>query len=774
MRKYFKILFGFSVFSVVLSAWAAAPSNPRSNSGKIANIRETGITSSANRTGTPERARTSTRVPGSSVRSTTNQPIRNSFPRTGTRGAVLSRAAALSNNTRDGKTLSGPARSAVARATAIFNDVSKIGSGYAACRESYATCMDQICANANDTYRRCFCSERFTKFREIEDKLDQAMILLQDFQDNNLNAVDKTAAEVNAMYSATVGEAAIKKDTSAASKALDQISKLLSGGSSTVNTTNSSSLGILSLDFSFDDWDNVWDGGTDSIFGFGTQDISTLEGKALFDASQRQCVNLSRDNCASDAVFSMARSSYNVLITQDCNTYEKSLNKKRETVAAAVRTAEKYLREARLEEYRSHNSADFNECLDRVRTSILADTACGAGYKRCLDPTGAYIDGATGNPIYTPRLFELEQTIDLGGMTSSGMATDILGQNQTYSAWLDRYRNRVTRDLDTCRDIADDVWTEFKRNAIIEIAQAQTAKIEEVKGSCVETMAECYDSTTKQLVNFDQDTAKTAAALGRYAAQNMCHEKVVTCAALFGGHNAPACQFDARGHLTIDGARCGLEALLTYVDAVNSISIVERCESGLRENFKNLCTPETGTYGYPYNCKKMTESETDPMGIAYVAQNYAVKYCQDPTDKQEKYDDIKNSAIKTVVSSVVDELQSEISLSLKAICESLDGYWDSFNSTIDLPSGMTNLLSKFYNNVYGGDKEQTTWGTCYENSAHLRCLDFAEETDSDGNPMASWNETLGQCTLTDAWYRDRCENWLNGYYENLVCYVANQ
>lgn len=767
MRKYLKILLGFSVFSVIFSAWATSPSNPRSDTSKVANIRETDVVSGQ------ERARSSTRVPASTARTAMNQPIRGSFPRVGMRGAVLSRVAALSSNTRTGKTVSSPARSAVARATTVFNDVSKIGSGYAACRESYATCMDQICANANDTYRRCFCSERFTKFREIEDKLDRAMILLQDFQDNHLNAVDKTAAEVNAMYSATVGEAAIKKDTSAAAKALDQISKLLSGNSSTYGTTNSSSLGILSLDFSFDDWDNIWDGGTDSIFGFGGQDISTLEGKALFDASQRQCVNLTRDNCASDAVFSMARSSYNVLISQDCNTYEKNLNKKRETVAAAVRTAEKYLREARLEEYRSHNSADFNECLDRVRTSILADTACGAGYKRCLDPTGAYIDGATGNPIYTPRLFELEQTIDLGGMTSSGMATDILGQNQTYAVWLDRYRNRVARDLDTCRDIAEDVWTEFKRNAIIEIAQAQTAKIEEVKGSCVETMAECYDSTSKQLVNFDQNTAKTAAALGRYVATSMCHEKVVTCAALFGGHNAQACQFDARGHLTSDGARCGLEALLTYVDAVNDINIVERCESGLRNYLTQLCTPETGTYGYPYNCHKMIKSDTESMGIAYVAQQYAVNYCQDPTKRKDEYDDIANSAIKTVVSSVVDELQSEISLSLKAICESLDGYWNSFNSTIDLPSGMTNLLSKFYNNVYGGDKEQTTWGTCYENSERLICLAIAEETDDNDNPLATWNETLGQCMLTDAWYRDRCENWLDGYYENSVCYVKN-
>ena len=61
-----------------------------------------------------------------------------------------------------------------ARATAVFTDISKIGGGYAACREAYATCMDQFCANANDTYRRCYCSEKFTEFRDTENALDEA------------------------------------------------------------------------------------------------------------------------------------------------------------------------------------------------------------------------------------------------------------------------------------------------------------------------------------------------------------------------------------------------------------------------------------------------------------------------------------------------------------------------------------------------------------------------------------------------------------------------
>ena len=54
------------------------------------------------------------------------------------------------------------------------------------------------------------------------------------------------------------------------------------------------------------------------------------------------------------------------------------------------------------------------------------------------------------------------------------MGKDILSQNAAYNKFLEGYRNYVTRELDTCRDIADFVWNEFKRNAIIEIAQAQS------------------------------------------------------------------------------------------------------------------------------------------------------------------------------------------------------------------------------------------------------------------------------------------------------------
>ncbi|MBO7509317.1 MAG: hypothetical protein J6T57_03525 [Alphaproteobacteria bacterium] len=689
-------------------------------------------------------------------------------------------------NARAGKNMSsspigGMARSGVARATAVFNDLGKIGSGYAACRESYATCMDQMCAMANDTYRRCFCSDRFTQFRDIENALDRAMIMLQQFQDNNLNAVDKTAAEVNAMYSATVGEQAIKKDTSGAAKMLDEINDLLSGKKTTGVSSSSTSLGVLDLDFS-SDLDDIWSGDGSSLFSSEGQDLSTLEGAALFNAAQKQCVRLTKNNCENDAVFSMSKSSYNILITQDCNVYEKTLNKKRETVASAVREAERYLREARLEEYRSHNSADVNECIAKVRVAMLADTACGENYKRCLDPTGAYVNGATGEPIYSPRLFQLEKTIKLEGVTSSETVnTDILGQNKDYDKFLENYRKYVTRELDTCRDIADFVWTEFKRNAVIEIAQAQSAKIEEVKASCVDTIAECYDTTTQSLVNFDKNTATAAGALGRYASADMCHEQVIACAMLYAPNDNTQCQFDGRGHLTNSTQNCGLQALLNYVSTVDDLNVVEKCSEAIDEYVTKLCTPEDGnSYGYPYNCRRMTSGDrqteeidwTDNMNVEVAIKNYAISNCMKPTNNPEKktgreaYDLLENT-VKTKVGAILADVRYAIRESLGDVCESLGGHWFR-----DVQPG-ANAFALFYNTVSGrgsNDPAIASWGYCYENSEKIACESY-NSADEDSTTMTRWDSATETCTFYDAWYKQMCEGAMGGYWDTDTCYV---
>ena len=679
----------------------------------------------------------------------------------------------------------GASRGSNARATAVFSDISAIGGGYAQCREAYATCMDQFCANANDTYRRCVCSARYDEFRDTENAIDQALSLLAQFQDNNLTAVNLSAEEVNAMYTATEGENAIKRDTSAAAGLLADINDLLSGKSSSVssNSNNSTSLGILTVDFT-SDMDDIW-GGSSSIFDADTGvDLAALTGEDLYSQSSRQCLEIVADSCENSAVLNMARSAYSIMITQDCNLYERNINTQKEGLEQTVRTAEKYLREARLEEYQSHNSADVNECITNVRTAIQSEAACGPNYERCLDYSGAYINQSTGEAIYSPRLFQLENLIKLPGVNSAGSGDmDVLGANSEFNEFLDSRRMFAETALDTCRDISDIVWEEFKRQALIEIAQAQDEKIEEVKMSCVSTMADCYDTQTGALQDFDTTTSQYSGALSARAARSMCEEKVIACAALYGGNET--CEFDGNGHLvTSDGAsgtaaneRCGLAALLDFVDTVDTARIVEGCEVALENYLIDMCTPTTGDMGYPWNCRNLTIDD-----VTGRLEDFAVQNCGMAESEIGDEGTFASGDVRQQITDVTAELFEDLGEQLAATCESLDGYWvydESYNTVLYGDSNIqTNtssrigdnaaLLTGFYSSVFGGS-QVTEWGTCYENTTMVRCLAYNDGLETE---VATYDLARDECTFTSEWYRKQCEELLGGYYENSVCYVA--
>ena len=652
----------------------------------------------------------------------------------------------------------GASRSSMARATAVFNDISKIGGGYAACREAYATCMDQFCANANDTYRRCICSAKYTDIRNTENAIDQALTMLAQFEDNNLAAVELSAEEVSAMYSATEGEAAIKRDTSAAAQMLSEIDDLLAGrstssSSSTSTNNDSTSLGILSVDFT-SDLDDIWSNTGSSIFD--TQDtgvdLASLEGQELYNQVNAQCLELIADSCENEAVLTMARSAYSIMIQ-------------------TIRTAEKYLREARLEEYRAHNSADVNECITAVRTAILGDMACGPNYEKCLDYTGAYFNSTTGEPIYSPRLFEAVNLIKLPGLSTSseeGEADDIIGSNADFNEFLDSKRIYAESALDTCRDLSDIVWDEFKRQAIIEIAQAQDEKIEEVKMSCVSTMAECYDTQSGQLKDMDTTTSQYAGAISAAAAREMCKDQVIACASLYG--DTDGCKFDGNGRL-VDGTgnrgaandRCGLTELLAFVDTVDTVRVAEGCETALDNYLQELCTPPSGELGYPFQCALMSMDE-----LTTQINNFADQNCTSFLDSDLNNGENSTINVDTKITNAIDSIKDELDYQLMDLCESTyEGYWLSPDDN-GFDDAHT-LQQAFYSGVYGGNQnaDELSWGKCVQNNTRISCENY---NDADKDPVASYNQTLDQCDFTNTWFEAKC-SLLGGYFENGVCYT---
>lgn len=733
------------------------------------------VTRSATRraTTTASRAATSNVTSRTATRNTTSvaTPRSATVARTGVMGAMRAAYTPTTSGRNGASAGANTSRAAVARATAVFDDISKIGGGYATCREAYATCMDQFCAKANDTYRRCFCSSRFTEFRDTEAALDQAKTLLIQFENNDLNAVDKTAAEVNAMYTATAGEMAIKNDTSGAAAMLSEIGDLLSGKKKATNQTTISANGLIDIDFSTS-LDDVWGDNSSSVFASNNTgtDLSTLEGQSLYTSAQNQCLALITESCENDAVLTMAKSSYNILITQDCNAYKKKIDSQRETVKQTVRTAEKYLREARLEEYRSHNSADVNECLAKVKTAVTADTACGTNYQRCLDYTGAYVNQNTGDVIPSPRLFQLEDLITLSGGVDGA---DVLSQNPKFDEFLETKRMFATSALDSCRDIAATVWQEFKRSALIEIAQAQSAKIEEVRMSCVNTMSQCYDTQTNALKNFDKTTAQASGAVSAYAARSMCQDRVIACASLYG--NTSQCKFDDNGRLVsgnstaTDGAsRCGLSALLAFVDTVDTVRVAEGCASSIDNYVQKLCTPTSGDQGFPWNCRKLSKER-----LTENIKKFAVANCGNPNststnsdDTDANYDALPQQT-QTQVEKAISDVRDQVSDQLSGVCEGLNGYWIYTGDTTGRGDGKD--LAAFYSSVFGAsgaDSNNGTLGRCVENSTMVRCQAY----NTDGVQYATYDRAQDECTFTDDWYKLKCQE-LGGYYDGGVCYT---
>jgi len=725
-----------------------------------------------------------------------------SLPGLAAPGAVMARAARNATTAIPGGVIT--ARSATpaattARATAIFNDMSKMGTGYAQCYEAYNTCMDQFCAGANNIFRRCFCSDKFKQFRNTESAIDQAKSLLVEFNDNNLNAVDKTPEEVKAMYSATAGEKALKRDTSAASKMLAQIEDLLSGKTTTVysgQTVDLSSVNFLDIS-------DIW-ASPDDWLSTGGRNMSQLEGLELYNEAGRQCQNTIAASCPDQATLNMVRSAYSILIAQDCNTYERKVATTKETIAQTVRQAYNILRQARLDEYRAHNSPDVNTCLAKVRDLILSDNVCGPGYKRCLDPTGMYINATTGMPIYSPRLFNLANSIKL---SDTG---DPVSNNPMFSRNLDTKRKFAQTALDTCQNIADTVWNEFKKAAIIEIAQAQNDAIESVKNTCVSTMKECYDTQNNALAGFDTTTAQASGALAAQTTRYMCADKVLACAALFCGNaNYNALSTDAgvcppcnlSGSQITNADQCGLQSLLTFVGSVSDMQAAEGCKAALQNYAVQICTPPgTSSYGYPYGCRIQNEETTRQQ-----LQTYARSHCQilnsaTGTDPSSEWCPNCVAGTNTAIESLLAEIREGISSNLQSLCNKYGGMWATDkDAVIAMGEDSVTLEPSFLSSVYGGIDnlrratmvgtgssatrgfELTTdasgksviktstlsyigTGMCLLSSAAVSCRQ--QDKDTGGMGYVTFNPITGECDFDDGWYRIRCEGFLGGTWNS--------
>ena len=459
-------------------------------------------------------------------------------------------------------------RAAATTATKTF------GSNYTSCRDAYFTCMDQFCATQNESYRRCVCSSKLKDIKKQEQLLSQTADSLKDFEELNIDMISKTANEVKSMLSASEGESAIKKDKSDSAKTLNNISNVLTKSKSTATKNNMDIAGDIK---------SIWS--TTNLIGGA--DIANLTGEALFNAVHAQCSELVAPDCG-ESDLKMVSSAYGMYIENDCSMLETNLSKKKTSANAAIRETRHKMQDTRLENYDAHNSVNINDCIANVRKDITADSACGQGYIHCLDFSGKYFNSTTGAPIYSPEFYQIEKQISLSG--------DVLknSQNSAFINMLDRKRAFATKSLDLCRDNADDVWSEFLRQALVEIYQGQQERVKTVKNECLKVVNECYLKQSDSLKEFSGNNSKINLGQTLELSEEMCAEKLNTCSNLYGG-----------------GPK-GLSVLVSTMTGITDATVEQSCPDLLTSYVASICAVPTrdSAHTYPYGCRKYAPGES--------------------------------------------------------------------------------------------------------------------------------------------------------------------
>ena len=316
---------------------------------------------------------------------------------------------------------------------------------------------------------------------------------------------------------------------------------------------------------------------------------------------------------------------------------------------------------------------------------------------------------------------------------------------------------------------------------MIKISQAQDEKIEEIKMSCVSTMKDCYDTQSDALKSFDDTTAQASGALAARASRDMCSDKVLACAALYSRDGDEVCKVDARGKIT-NASTCGLASLVNFVGTVDDVRVAEGCGTAVENYLKNLCTPSTGTEGYPWNCRLRafgnlngnhswaSSAQNSGKDLVSMVINYAIDNCGVGTEGT-----LETRSQNEVVQQL-ETLREELGDLIDEKCEAADGIWVDAGDTDSTGLSDGTVIDSFYSVNFGKsyaraqeDYNVDSWGKCIRNSVKTRCE--AEDKRTGSNGYATYDASTGQCNFTIEYYKYQCEQVLGIWTDDNNCYI---
>lgn len=442
---------------------------------------------------------------------------RTSTKNVATRTATTSRSATIS-----------PQKNITARAsTNQTTSETRTGAEYEQCKNAFFTCMDQFCQLKNDSFRRCSCNDRVFEFQDISETYQKAGEKLTEFSED-LDVVGMTREQALAMKTASEGEDALTEDKSASKQLLQAIMNSIKGGDTTVGgkykDLNSVTISSdISNAFGMDDSGQI---------------IASYNGATLYKAVYPKCRNAVMEDC-NNASLQRAVNAYLMAIEQDCNSVESALSAQQKTLKASTHQSSAMLDLARIENRRNHNSDDVATCLANVETAIKSEEVCGADYHKCLD-NGQFIDVSTGAPLTgVVDFYKLGELLTF--KTNVDLKDQKLSTIQNNLAFVQVFENKTKKfakgALDKCTEDADYVWQQYLDRALLDIYYAQKSKVKEIKQSCFDLVAKCYDnqntSIEKAMANLTGDSSALLKPSVISLTTQMCSKYIDSCNGMF-------------------------------------------------------------------------------------------------------------------------------------------------------------------------------------------------------------------------------------------------
>lgn len=420
-------------------------------------------------------------------------------------------------------------KTVTARAAAASQAETKtsIGAEYEQCKTAFFTCMDQFCQLKNDSFRRCSCNDRVFEFQDISETYQKASEKLTEFTED-LDVVGMTREQATAMKTASEGEDALTEDKSASKQLLQAIMNSINGGDTSVGgkykDLNSVTISAdMSNAFGMDDSGQI---------------IASYNGATLYKAVYPKCRNAVQEDC-NKASLQRAVNAYLMAIEQDCNSVESALNAQKKSLKASTHQSSAMLDLARVENRKKHNSDDVAACLVNVENAIKSEEVCGANYHKCLD-NGQYIDVATGAPLTgVVDFYKLEELLTF--KTDVDLKDQKLSTIQNNLSFVQFFENKTKKfaqdALDKCSEDADYVWQQYLDRALLDIYYAQKSKVKEIKQSCLDLVATCYDNQSaaieKAMANLTGDSSLLLKPAVISLTTQMCSKYIDSCNGMF-------------------------------------------------------------------------------------------------------------------------------------------------------------------------------------------------------------------------------------------------